>query len=708
VGFEVNAVVNACIRVTSDQIGVAALQSYSVKADGTVVLHPNDELQTLLDQPGRQLSGFTFRRTHSLHLVMYGNAYALIQRQRGSEVVTGLRMIHPERMQQVIVDTETDEIVAYYWQDSSGKQHLTPWVDMVHTKDLLIDPDGWFGFPRGRAALADMVTDGEASKHVRQVLSNSGIPALVFFARQGTGKAILDEAEAAWQDRMARNGGRGSTRFLAGIESMQVLGHSLKDLEFPAIRQVNREDICAAYGVDPRLIGIGTAKGTEGGLSGSQYQEARRRLEQQTCSPMRIATQDSLDTTLTPNFGHKYARYSPDDIAAIVETPTEVAQRSVVLVAGNVATIDEGRRLNGLPERMTPTHITATPMLQTVKEALEAEERKAQQALKEITSKTVAKGAATGEMVEGPEGMTSTETAKGRSVEGAAAAPLALPAAPEAPVSRQAAAPSRLRGAEAADTMTPEDEQAAWAVFDARARALEPELEEVAMGIIEEALELAIDAALRADDVRAESDSWWTRFIAGLAATFSGTGPIRRLWERMMGRTLRTLMNQVAEEFAEEAGTDFDANDPRFRAGIRQRLTTLADSTTGTIAKALGEALEAARAAGLSGRDVVTLLRGLDLRYIAQRVARTESVGLINHAERMAVSQMPGIRKKRWLSQRDSLVRSSHQHCDSVGYIDIEAPFPNGLQYPHDPNGSAEEVDNCRCGAVYSVHELTV
>jgi hypothetical protein len=50
-GYEENAIVNACIRVTADQIGVAHLEAYGVEPGGTIVLYPDEPLQQLLGKP---------------------------------------------------------------------------------------------------------------------------------------------------------------------------------------------------------------------------------------------------------------------------------------------------------------------------------------------------------------------------------------------------------------------------------------------------------------------------------------------------------------------------------------------------------------------------------------------------------------------------------------------------------------------------------
>ena len=61
-----------------------------------------------------------------------------------------------------------------------------------------------------------------------------------------------------------------------------------------------------------------------------------------------------------------------------------------------------------------------------------------------------------------------------------------------------------------------------------------------------------------------------------------------------------------------------------------------------------------------------------------------------------------------WLAALDSRTRSSHRHMDGEKVKVIkgkEVKFSNGLRYPGDPDGRAEEVWNCRCTLVTSFDE---
>lgn len=83
----------------------------------------------------------------------------------------------------------------------------------------------------------------------------------------------------------------------------------------------------------------------------------------------------------------------------------------------------------------------------------------------------------------------------------------------------------------------------------------------------------------------------------------------------------------------------------------------------------------------------------------AMRIVRTEGhrvqVESANDAQHDAKAKGADI-VKQWDAALDDRTRESHRQVD--GEIrELDEPFSNGLMYPSDPSGGAEEVVNCRC-----------
>ena len=80
----------------------------------------------------------------------------------------------------------------------------------------------------------------------------------------------------------------------------------------------------------------------------------------------------------------------------------------------------------------------------------------------------------------------------------------------------------------------------------------------------------------------------------------------------------------------------------------------------------------------------------------AQTIARTETLSAYGTASQDAINQA-GFTGKSWLTADDGKVRSSHEECEAQGAIPVDESFANGLDFPGDPTGDADEVINCRC-----------
>jgi SPP1 gp7 family putative phage head morphogenesis protein len=83
----------------------------------------------------------------------------------------------------------------------------------------------------------------------------------------------------------------------------------------------------------------------------------------------------------------------------------------------------------------------------------------------------------------------------------------------------------------------------------------------------------------------------------------------------------------------------------------------------------------------------------------ARCVAQTERTRVQSQARYQGVqeaAEMGIAMEKQWISRMDSIVRDDHAAVTGE-VVDYEQPFSNGLMFPGDPDGEAEEVINCRC-----------
>jgi len=80
------------------------------------------------------------------------------------------------------------------------------------------------------------------------------------------------------------------------------------------------------------------------------------------------------------------------------------------------------------------------------------------------------------------------------------------------------------------------------------------------------------------------------------------------------------------------------------------------------------------------------------------KIARTEIVGASNNGTHQGYVDSEVVVTKIWIDSRDDKVRTTpHNHRIDGQERALDKPYSNGLLHPHDPNGAAGNVINCRC-----------
>jgi len=120
----------------------------------------------------------------------------------------------------------------------------------------------------------------------------------------------------------------------------------------------------------------------------------------------------------------------------------------------------------------------------------------------------------------------------------------------------------------------------------------------------------------------------------------------------------------------------------------------------GTVQDGIRKTLLQGSAAGESIGDLQARIKRLFNQYDASgslRIARTETAAASSAAKQETFTA-EGVKEHEWLTAGGGDIRDSHMIDGEIRKIG-EA-FSNGLMYPLDPNGPAEEVINCRCEAL--------
>lgn len=124
-----------------------------------------------------------------------------------------------------------------------------------------------------------------------------------------------------------------------------------------------------------------------------------------------------------------------------------------------------------------------------------------------------------------------------------------------------------------------------------------------------------------------------------------------------------------------------------------RKVTHITETTRDFIRKIVEEGI----AQGKGVYEISKDLLGSEINVSRSKlIARTETNTALNYANEIATQKSGLLMEDTWLSADDSRVRYSHRRVDGEVVIHGER-FSNGLRYPGDPEGRAEEVINCRC-----------
>lgn len=137
---------------------------------------------------------------------------------------------------------------------------------------------------------------------------------------------------------------------------------------------------------------------------------------------------------------------------------------------------------------------------------------------------------------------------------------------------------------------------------------------------------------------------------------------------------------------------------------VRRRITDIADTTRAQIIRGIERGVAEGLGVAQTASFVRDLVPGLS-RYRSALIARTETHGAANYGADAAARDTGLVLRKEWVAAADERTREDHAAADGQ-IVGMDEPFLVGgeaLQFPGDPNGSAEQVINCRCAVAHIV-----
>jgi HK97 family phage portal protein len=294
-GYKASAWVYACVRKKSDQSASVPLTVWKKVGKRKVEWrrvqdHP---LELLLQRPNPKMHGMGLRKSMTTYLNLSGNNYWFLIQSGGIPVE--LWPLRPDRM--APIPSKTDFISGYEYRLDG---QLTPLdaSEIVHF--TFTDPgDDFLGMGPLQAAAKIVDTDNEARDWNKNSLENRAVPPGGFSTETILGEPEYKRLDAKMKEMTGKAKARENILLEGGLK-YQVFGLSPVEMDFIESRKFSVVEICAAFGMDPILIGFNENS------SYNNYETAKRALWEDTLIPEIEEACARINHDLTPRYGDQY------------------------------------------------------------------------------------------------------------------------------------------------------------------------------------------------------------------------------------------------------------------------------------------------------------------------------------------------------------------------------------------------------------------
>lgn len=195
-------------------------------------------VDTFLRQPNRYQNGFEFRRSMTLQACLYGNAFALINRTRGGQLLELL----PMPLESISLDVSTS--VPFYKSSEYGD---LPVESVLHIRAIGLD--GMWGESPVRLCRTALQVLASQENAQLQVMKNAGNPKLALTSNGPLNEKARDAIANDFVTKHAGAQNAGKPLVLAEGMKIERISSTLDDAGIAAARRYSIEDVSRIYGV---------------------------------------------------------------------------------------------------------------------------------------------------------------------------------------------------------------------------------------------------------------------------------------------------------------------------------------------------------------------------------------------------------------------------------------------------------------------------
>ena len=237
-----------CLKTLGESIGKMPVYLMDANKE-RVAGHETGRLLNV--QPNSIMTPLQFFTTLEYHRNHYGNAYALIERDRASRL-TGLHILHPQLVQVWVNNTDSYTERRYFYRYMDNKTGKEYWIapdDMLHLRAWVTDDTGLVG-KSVRQILAENMAGNKATQRFLNDLYRKGLTANAVIKYVGELKKDAQDKMLQRLDAQARDDSRRLITLPIGAD-IQTLDLKLTDSQFYELKRYSALQVAAAFGVNP-------------------------------------------------------------------------------------------------------------------------------------------------------------------------------------------------------------------------------------------------------------------------------------------------------------------------------------------------------------------------------------------------------------------------------------------------------------------------
>jgi HK97 family phage portal protein len=628
-----------CVRKIAQTCAMMAEELKFYKKTGDEIEEVKQgEVVELFDQVNPFISKTELIESVVSHRLLNGNAYWAIEGN-------GKKELYPLRPDRIKIIPDAKDFIKAFDYYINGKTIRFDADEIIHFKYFNAEND-YYGLSPLAVARMILTLDFHALTWNNSFFKNSTRPDGFFVNEGNLSDAAFERMQKQLKQKYGGSEKAHKTWLLEGGIKYQAVGLSPKDVEFLNLRKMNREEICAIFGVPPGEVGI---------LEYSNYanlKEQRQIFWEDVVVPELKAIANTLNEKFIRVFDPKlFCRFNLSNVMALKEDEEKKMTVARGLVTANIQTINEVRKdmynkepleWGDLPVQQIPMSFSLGGSAKAIDGIIHA---------KAISLKAIS--------------YTLAEKTHWKKFDA---------------------------------TLTNYENR-----FK---RNLVDFLDEQKQRIIKNVNEF-LNTNYLSLSIKILSEGMNLKFTETEMDQIFDMLKENGLLGDMSKAEFVQIITEIGKETALGLGVDFNyfPLTPQIESWLQMKIQRYVQSVNENIRQEVADIIIRGLDDGLGTHEISGNIAdhlGQTKDYRSDRIARTELLGVSNMAQWEAYSQSGVVKKKRWIGTLDDRIRDTHEqaHYQYENGISLDQMFNVGgslLMFPGDVGGEPEEVVNCRC-----------